>query len=254
MPKLLKMKNTILSTLAFLCMIAVNALANILPINGLNTGEVSALYPSLFTPAGITFSIWSIIYLLLLGFIAIQWIKSDAYVFSQISSLFWFSCLLNCAWILCWHYLLTSISVTIMLLLLLTLLQIFIKTQKISMTSTAEKIFIRLPFTIYFAWICVATIANISTYLVSIEWSGLFWSSKTWTILMMTVASLLAIVMTTRFRSPSFSLVICWALLGIFSRWNDTEQQLLAYTAFGLMLTVGINAFITWRKTKFGFA
>jgi hypothetical protein len=52
------MKSTVLrlaATLSFAAMVAVNALANILPINGLNTGEVSALYPSLFTPAGLTF-------------------------------------------------------------------------------------------------------------------------------------------------------------------------------------------------------
>ncbi|MBX2961501.1 MAG: hypothetical protein KF687_03260 [Cyclobacteriaceae bacterium] len=53
-----------LNTLALIGVLTVNALANILPINGLNTGQVSALYPSLFTPAGITFSIWSVICLI----------------------------------------------------------------------------------------------------------------------------------------------------------------------------------------------
>lgn len=245
------LRNVLISTLAFIIMLSVNALANILPINGLNTGEVSALYPSLFTPAGITFSIWSIIYLLLLGFIILQWRNSDAYVFSKVSRLFWLSCLLNAGWILSWHYLQVSMSVTLMLLLLLTLAQLFLRIRQISVTKIEEKIFIRLPFTIYFAWICVATIANIAALLVSNNWDGYFFAPLTWTIVMMSVASLLALFIVNKYRVPVFALVIVWALIGIFLRWNHTEQQVLAHTALSLLLIVSGGAFATWRKTKF---
>lgn len=244
-------RNALISTLVFIAMLAVNALANILPINGLNTGEVSALYPSLFTPAGITFSIWSVIYLLLLGFIILQWRKSDVYVFAEVSKLFWLSSLLNLGWILSWHYLQVSISVTLMLLLLLTLAQLFLKVRKISMTKPEEKIFIRLPFTIYFAWICVATIANISTLFVANQWDGGLLSPPTWTIVMMTVASLLSLFIVNKYRAPIFALVIIWALFGIFLRWNNTEQQTLAHVALSLLFIVSVGAFATWRKTKF---
>jgi hypothetical protein len=49
-----------------------NALANALPIAGRTTGEVSDMYPNLFTPAGITFSIWGVLYLGLLIFVVLQ--------------------------------------------------------------------------------------------------------------------------------------------------------------------------------------
>ena len=62
----------IINVFALMLTLTINALANILPINGMNTGELSALYPSLFTPAGFTFSIWSVIYLLLIGFVIVQ--------------------------------------------------------------------------------------------------------------------------------------------------------------------------------------
>ena len=61
-----------LNVLGFALVLTLNTLANALPINGMNTGEVSALYPNLFVPAGFTFSIWGIIYLLLLGFVIFQ--------------------------------------------------------------------------------------------------------------------------------------------------------------------------------------
>lgn len=56
----------------YLIMVIVNALANILPINGIDTGAISDSYPNLFAPAGLTFSIWGVIYLLLLGYTLYQ--------------------------------------------------------------------------------------------------------------------------------------------------------------------------------------
>lgn len=244
-------RNALFSTIAFGATITVNALANILPINGLNTGEVSALYPSLFTPAGITFSIWSVIYLLLLGYVILQWLKSDAYVFAETAKLFWLSCLLNCCWIVAWHYLKVSISVTLMLLLLLTLAQLFLKVRKISMNSAAEKIFVRLPFTIYFAWICVATIANISALLVSIGWPALNIAPATWTIVMMTIAALLGIFVTTKYRVAPFAIVIAWALFGIYIKWSGTVNEIIAYAALVLLIITAGAAFNTWRRLRF---
>ena len=53
---------------AVVIVMAVNAAANIVPLGGYNTGTLSAMYPTGFTPAGRTFSIWSLIYLGLLAF------------------------------------------------------------------------------------------------------------------------------------------------------------------------------------------
>jgi hypothetical protein len=49
----------------FVVMVGSNALANILPINGITTGAISDSYPNLFAPAGYTFAIWGVIYLAL---------------------------------------------------------------------------------------------------------------------------------------------------------------------------------------------
>ena len=66
----MKKKNTRLPlmlfvVITFVIMVTVNALSALLPLNGITPGEVSDSYPNLFAPAGITFSIWSLIYLLL---------------------------------------------------------------------------------------------------------------------------------------------------------------------------------------------
>src|SRR5688572_10504252 len=115
----------IAATLSFAGTITVNALANILPINGLNTGQVSDLYPSLFTPAGLTFSIWSVIYFLLAGFVVMSWLRPADKTINRILPWFILSCPFNICWILAWHHLLTALSVGIMLALLAVLIVTF---------------------------------------------------------------------------------------------------------------------------------
>ena len=60
---------SIMSAIAFAAVIAVNGLANALPLNGANTGVLSDEIPNLFVPAGLTFAIWGVIYLLLAGYV-----------------------------------------------------------------------------------------------------------------------------------------------------------------------------------------
>ena len=244
----------VFNTLGFSGVLTVNALANILPINGMNTGQVSALYPSLFTPAGITFSIWSVIYLLLMGFVVLQWIRirNEKYsiLFSKISFLFMLSCLFNMAWIIAWHYLFVWLSVGIMLGLLLTLISIFLIMEKQAIKEFPDYTFIKLPFTIYLAWICVATIANISTALVSESWHGIILSEEGWTIALMGVAAALAMYITLRFIKPAFTAVVIWALIGIFLRWNGTEHSLIASGAIIMtVLLTGGFLYTLWRSS-----
>ena len=59
----------ILVVVSVLAMIVVNVLANALPINGLNTGEISDRFNILFVPAGYVFSIWGLIYIGLIAFV-----------------------------------------------------------------------------------------------------------------------------------------------------------------------------------------
>ena len=111
-------------------MVFVNYLANALPINGKNTGELSNQYPNLFVPAPLTFAIWGVIYLLVLVFCVVQ-SKSlfsrnpdptTAILVSKVSVFFIISCLFNAGWILVWHYEYQIVSVVFMLGLLASMI------------------------------------------------------------------------------------------------------------------------------------
>ncbi|HEY0771092.1 MAG TPA: hypothetical protein VGD31_12240 [Sphingobacteriaceae bacterium] len=205
----------IANTILFLAVLVVNFLANALPINGMNTGEVSDLYPSLFTPSGVTFSIWSIIDLLLFAFVIYQWKLRDRSYFSLLSKLFMLSCLLNASWILVWHNLLPAVSVLIMVLFLLVLIRLFRLVHHIQLESQQEYYMIRLPFTLYLSWICVATIANLAAWLTSLQIVDSILTQEVLTVVMMLVAAALAIVVVLRFRDYAFPAVTIWALAGI---------------------------------------
>lgn len=203
--------------IGFIAVIVTNGLANGLPIAGRTTGEVSDLYPNLFTPAGITFSIWGLIYLALLIFIVLQsrglfsGRSAPEYV-ASIGPLFVVNCLLNVSWILVWHHLLVIPSVLIMLGLLATLYVIYQRLQGYSWRGFG---LIRLPFSLYFAWICVATIANVTVLLVDLGYQGAPLSPPIWTAIMVGIAAMLGGFFLWRQEDPVFPLVIIWALIGV---------------------------------------
>ncbi len=255
----MKIQNAYLASLNMLALVftlTVNALANILPINGMNTGEVSAIYPSLFTPAGLTFSIWSVIYLLLVAFCFYQFTRVLQPYYRMLSFLFIGSCVLNGAWIVAWHYLMPNLSVVIMVALLLTLLRIFLLLQHAHLVSSGERWLVRLPFTIYLAWICVATIANISAALARQADLVNAVNPTVVTLVMQAVAAGLAVFMTWRFGAPAFALVVMWALYGIHVRWRASDFNLVADGALllvgGLAIVTGIVAWRVARKPVAG--
>lgn len=219
----------ILNVLGFALVIAVNAAANILPINGMNTGQISALYPSLFTPAGITFGIWSVIYLLLLGFVMIQWgsLRQQPW-FPRLSQWFLLSCMANASWILVWHYLLPGWSLVVMLVLGFALSRLFVMLRAAVELRKSLQRYLQTTFSVYFAWICVATIANTSCLLLHWQWTGYPFNGTIWTILMIAIAAVLAVGMTWKYLAFSFTLVVGWAILGIYWRWQSVPESVLA--------------------------
>ena len=205
----------------YLLMIVANALANILPLNGQTTGELSDKYGNLFAPAGFTFSIWSIIYVLLLFHVVYQLglfqKKHNPQLLRQVGLYFSISSVLNASWIFLWHYEHLLLSVIVMVLMLLTLIKINTITYQASL-SRRELFFVKLPFSVYFGWITIATIANITAWLVSIGCDGFGISEVTWTIIILFVGAAIGILTTFRQQDIAYALVLIWAYYGIYSK------------------------------------
>ena len=211
----------LLALAAYLVMILVNALANILPINGITTGAVSDSYPNLFAPAGLTFAIWGVIYLALAGYVLYQFglmqkDKTDIQRASdqKVRLLFIVSSLANSIWIFAWHFRLIPLTLVLMLVLLVSLAAVNLTTRH-QTNEAGGKIFVRLPFAIYFGWITVATIANVTTLLVDLQWGGAGLSEQAWTILILLAGLLIGWITTVFLKSIAYGLVLIWAYTGI---------------------------------------
>lgn len=247
-------KNAIPNAIALVAALTANGLANALPLNGFTTGELSDMYPNLFVPAGFTFSIWGLIYLLLIGFVINGFLKTmdendDTY--ERIGWLFVTNCLLNAAWIFAWHYLQVELSLAIMLGLLGTLLLIYLRLGiGKHVVPLREKWLVHTPFSVYLGWISVATIANVTTLLIANGWTGGA-QEVLFTQIMIGIAALLGIAMILRRQDISYALVIAWALFGIWYKRealateSDALIALTAITAGGVVVLA-----ILWRMIK----
>ncbi len=205
--------------LAYVQMIAMNALANILPINNRTTGELSDQLQNLFTPQGATFSIWGLIYLLLLIFSISNLIGPTDPLKNRIRKLFIVNALLNSSWILAWHYEWWMLSLLIMLGILSTLIGI---TQAANNIKTLWlRLRWRLPFTVYFGWITVATIANTTAVLVAYEWDGWGIPQTIWTVILLLIGLLIALRQLFRLNQIAYGLVLIWAYAGIYLKHTD---------------------------------
>jgi hypothetical protein len=230
--------------LAVIITIVVNALAIILPLNGKTTQELSDALPNFFVPAGLTFSIWSIIYILWIVFAVYQardmFKKEEIKMpfLSQITGLFILSGVANSAWIYFWHYQHVGLSVLIMILLLCSLLAIYVRL-KIGKSSVTmkEKLCVHVPFSVYLGWITVATIANVTAFLISIQWDGFGIDQLTWTIIIIAVGTLLTYLMLALRKDLAFSLVVLWAFFGI---WLKRMAQPNTITDINVATTVSI--------------
>jgi hypothetical protein len=210
-----------------------NYLANALPLNGKTTGELSDSFPNLFVPSGITFSIWGVIYLLILVYCVVQFTGSNQIVISNISWFFGLTCILNALWIIFWHYEKLPLSLLVMVGLLISLIYINMLTRELSLGI------IKAAFGIYLGWICIATIANVTALLVHYNWKGFGISEETWTIIMIALGALILAATVYRLRNPFIGLSAIWAFTGIILKRHD-DYRSIALVASVAVIVVGV--------------
>ena len=215
---------SILVALLLLATLVVNALANILPINGRTTGEVSDALPNLFVPAGLTFSIWGLIYLLMAGAVTAGIIEAFQKGRNPAWSAIDYTVLAvnlaaNCGWILAWHYGQVARSLVLMLVILASL--VFLEERRYVASrapapdlGTARRFFLSTPINVYLGWISVATIANVTALLVSSGWDGFGLDARVWTVIVIAAGLAVGLVLAFARKAIAAPLVIVWAYAG----------------------------------------
>ncbi|WKY42808.1 tryptophan-rich sensory protein [Eubacteriaceae bacterium ES2] len=183
--------------------------------NGMSQKAISDMYPTLITPAPFTFSIWSIIYLLLIGAAITMIIKSKDDIYSeaidQIAPLFWISSGLNMVWIICFSFNLIGLSAAVILGFAIVLSLI---AKRISLIRIADSWLLPSAFGMYAGWLLIATVVNIAAFLISINWQGFGIGAEIWSVLTLAVAVILAFLVAHFTRNFVIPLPIAWAISG----------------------------------------
>jgi hypothetical protein len=234
-------KYQVANVAAIVLALAVNALANVLPINGVNTGQVSDSYPNLFTPPGYVFVIWGIIYTLAIVFAVYQVRPSQrgAQYLKQIGWLYLTSAVINASWIFVFHYsygvpTLYLASTALLMLLLVNLIIIYTRLGVgVNETKRGVKLGVHVPMSIYVAWISVATIAGLASAINVVSPGLPVATQATATAAMLVVALALTLAMLWLRRDMVFALVVVWAVSGIAAK--QAEIPVINLTALAVI-------------------
>lgn len=224
--------------LAVLATIAWNGFVNALPLNGLQTGQISDRFQVYFTPSGYVFAIWSVIYV---GLAIYAWERFKERTPGRLRVLdgpVLASCIFNVAWLAAWHYELYPLSLAVMLALL----------------GSVAVAFSRLRgaphglFSIYLGWVTVATLANLCVVLEAEAARPFGMDALQFALAMTGVAGVIGAVVALRFRDILFVSVFIWAAIGIAVRPEQAPvMQVAAWLLAGTM-TVALFGLCVRRK------
>jgi len=194
-----------------------SAIISVIPVWFYNQGQVSALYPTLFTPATFTFSIWSVIYLswiLLWIFIAIKNTKlrvENIYLLAAAQ-------VLSSFWLIPSQFLFIGTSFIVMMWVLYMLLLCFF-------LSRDENTYFKVTVELFLAWIIVASIANLHLVLVSYN---IYIFPETLTLISLILAWYIFYKSITRYYTTVPSLVLIWSWFWIIMWQKNTDIQITA--------------------------
>ncbi len=221
--------------------LVINMMGALGRINGLSQKEISDTYITLITPSPSTFSIWSVIYSLLIISVILMLVKRKAPYYqkalNQISVLFWISCLLNIAWIVSFSYVLVELSVLFILGFVITLSLIC---QKLLTIQDGKQWLLPLTFGIYTGWLFIANVVNISAALVKQEWDGFGIANSVWAVAILLIAIVLIILVLLKIRNAAFPLPVAWAYFGIYQFLKAPEGFQGAYSLLQTTALVGM--------------
>ncbi|WP_207532030.1 hypothetical protein [Desertivirga arenae] len=239
------------NTIFYVAANVISYLSNTGIFGGRTIGDVSDKYKALFVPAGFTFAIWGVIYASLYAFVIYHLVKAfkaggEHEANKDLIKLNWLFVLNNiatAAWVVVWVNEGLILSVVLMLIQLVTLILMNVRLHIYNPhRSLASRAFTQFPLAIYFGWICIATIANISSSLVGLGWDGGTISPQTWTIFLIAVATLISLFIILGTKDVFFGMVVIWALFGIISKRKLEGADSYAMIIFSAQIAIALIA------------
>lgn len=222
------------------------------PAGALSNGAMSALHPTLLTPAGYAFSIWGVIFTGLVGYTVWQLLlrQRTSPLVLQINALLTWAVLATTVWTLVFSYGLISASLTVMLLILLLLAQAYGRARGVVLAGRAPSWPVWF-LSLYLGWIMLATVLNVIFGLR--DGFGLNWSAQASLAAcyaLLVAAAGLGVALAWRSRDALLPLPIAWGLVGTWQAQQATAPG-LATTALGAAVLLLLGALLAgWRQRQ----
>lgn len=246
----------VINVVVFLAVLAANGAAGSGAMSGESIGLIANRFRSDFLPADYVFGIWSLIYLWQMVLTVYQALPGDGPgdAVRRLGPWWVVSMLLNIAWVTAFSFSQFAMAMLVMAALLVTLVVLVVRLQPIADGDrAAARWCVAHPLALYLAWISVAIIANTFQYAHVIQWGGLGIAEATWSVTMMTVATVLGVAMVATRGLWLFPLVVAWAVWGIGARHAGVPQ--LHLSAQRLVVAGVVAGLVAWgwrRRSRRG--
>ena len=206
-----------------------------LPFWMLDQRIISEMYTTLITPAGITFSIWSVIYTswFLLGLYILRYPKQ---IKKKSIYLLILAQTLSTIWLIPSQLWYIGVSFAIMIGLFITLAMLLQRKQKNKYVSGVIQLF--------FWWILVACIANFHQTLV---YFGIYYFPVILSIISIMIGSIIVRNILKQYCKSIPSYVLIWALIWIII-WQDTIY--IIWTAWVSLLFLSLEIGQSYRTCR----
>lgn len=207
---------------------------------------------TLITPAPSTFSIWSVIYALLIAAAVAMIVKNKDEYYGQaidgISKLFWLSSGLNMLWIVIFSFNLIGVSALVILAFAIILSLLVLQLGKI---QTGNQWLLPAAFGMYTGWLLIATVVNISSWLVSIDWQGFGIAADVWGIIILIVAVVVTAGVTLITKNAILPVPVAWGYFGIYQSLTSIDGFAGAYPPLAMTALVGIGVLLVMTGVQF---
>jgi hypothetical protein len=189
-------------------------------------------------PSGSAFSIWTVIYVGFIAYAVWQFFAGQRQEALRLPIAV--SMLLNAAWILSIQAGLLWLSVVTIFALLAVLVRVFVLTQRTRPESTLDAVVTDGTMGLYLGWVCVATIANVTAWLVDLGYTT---GATFWAVAVVVVAALVGVGLATYSRGAiAPGLAVVWGLMWIAQGRlaGELDNATVGWTAAAAALVVGV--------------
>lgn len=212
-------------------------------------GQSSQDVTPLVVPKGYAFAIWGPIYLGLIIFPIFQLLRRRDEDSRWIEVRKWYAAnvVANGLWLVAASYDWLWTTVAIITFMLFSLIRINQLTRAIQFAGAPFNYWAeQLVFSVYFAWITLATALNVSSALSFYGWNGFGIDPVIWSVLLLLIAAGITALVANKYKDAAYAAVVVWAFFALVVRhWGQLD--ILTY------LSVAVVVAFSYLVLKFAF-